>query len=134
MCKPVWAGNILYFLCMICYRYVNLKACITRLPDTGYGVNVTSWPARLQNPPDRLQSIQIDAYISRKELFKAESKYWNEIIESYVRALHWKNFKLRNVLDMKAGFGGYDTYIHLLYIVNSKYTQHHLEYTPKLFL
>ncbi|WOH12407.1 hypothetical protein DCAR_0831910 [Daucus carota subsp. sativus] len=87
--------------------YVNLKACITRLPETGYGVNVTTWPARLQNPPDRLQSIQLDAYISRKELFKAEAKYWNEIIESYVRALHWKSFKLRNVLDMKAGFGGF---------------------------
>ncbi|CAK9135656.1 unnamed protein product [Ilex paraguariensis] len=87
--------------------YVDLKACVARLPEDGYGANVTTWPARLQNPPDRLQSIQIDAYISRKELFRAESKYWNEIIESYVRALHWKKFKLRNVLDMKAGFGGF---------------------------
>lgn len=89
------------------FRYVDLKACISRLPNDGYRANVSTWPARLQNPPDRLQSIQIDAYISRKELFKAESKYWNEIIESYVRALHWKKFKLRNVLDMRAGFGGY---------------------------
>ncbi|KAM7492002.1 hypothetical protein LguiA_034923 [Lonicera macranthoides] len=87
--------------------YVDLKACISQLPNDGYGANVSTWPARLQNPPDRLQSIQIDAYISRKELFKAESKYWNEIIESYVRALHWKKFKLRNVLDMRAGFGGF---------------------------
>lgn len=87
--------------------YVDLKTCITRIPEAGYGTNVTTWPARLQYPPDRLQSIQIDAYISRKELFTAESKYWNEIIESYVRALHWKKFKLRNVLDMKAGFGGF---------------------------
>ncbi|CAK9134822.1 unnamed protein product [Ilex paraguariensis] len=87
--------------------YVGLKACLTRLPEDGYGANVTTWPARLQNPPDRLQSIQIDSYISRKELFKAESKYWNEIIESYVRALHWKKYKLRNVLDMRAGFGGF---------------------------
>ncbi|XP_027104372.1 probable methyltransferase PMT11 isoform X1 [Coffea arabica] len=87
--------------------YVDLKPCITRLPEDGYGANVSKWPARLQNPPDRLQSIQFDAYISRKELFKAESKYWNEIIESYVRVLKWKNFKLRNVLDMRAGFGGF---------------------------
>lgn len=65
------------------------------------------WPERLRTSPDRLQSIQLDAYIARKELFKAESKYWNEIIESYVRALHWKKMKLRNVLDMRAGFGGY---------------------------
>lgn len=92
-------------------RYVDLKACITRLPENGYGANVTSWPARLQTPPDRLQSIQIDAYSSRKELFKAESKYWNEIIESYVRALHWKKIRLRNVMDMRAGFGGYHLYL-----------------------
>lgn len=83
-----------------------MKACIARLPEEGYGSNVTAWPERLQNPPDRLQSIQIDAYISRRELFMAESRYWKEIIEGYVRALHWSKFKLRNVLDMKAGFGG----------------------------
>ncbi|CAI9759737.1 unnamed protein product [Fraxinus pennsylvanica] len=87
--------------------YVDLKACITRLPEEGYGSNVTAWPARLQNPPDRLQSIKIDAYISRKELFKAESKYWNEIIDGYVRVLRWNSLELRNVLDMRAGFGGF---------------------------
>ncbi|KAK2968544.1 hypothetical protein RJ640_009389 [Escallonia rubra] len=92
--------------------YVNLKACITPLPEDGSGTNVSTWPARLQNPPDRLQRIQMDAYISRKELFKAESKYWNEIIESYVRALHWKKFKLRNVMDMRAGFGGFAAALH----------------------
>ncbi|KAL4296537.1 hypothetical protein GQ457_12G032420 [Hibiscus cannabinus] len=87
--------------------YVDLKACISRLPENGYGANVAPWPARLQSPPDRLQSIHIDSYIARKELFKAESKYWNEIVASYVRSLHWKKFKLRNVMDMRAGFGGF---------------------------
>ncbi|KAG9151481.1 hypothetical protein Leryth_015089 [Lithospermum erythrorhizon] len=88
-------------------QYVNLKACIARLPEDGIGANVNTWPARLQMPPDRLQSIQIDSYTSRKYLFTAESKYWNEIIQSYVRALHWKQIPLRNVLDMHAGFGGF---------------------------
>ncbi|CAN4095835.1 unnamed protein product [Withania somnifera] len=87
--------------------YVDLKACITRLPEEGYGANITTWPSRLQYPPDRLQSIQVDSYMSRKELFRAESKFWKEIIESYVRAWHWKKFKLRNVMDMRAGFGGF---------------------------
>ncbi|KAL4032327.1 hypothetical protein IC575_005398 [Cucumis melo] len=86
---------------------VNLKTCISRLPEDGYGGNITDWPARLHTPPGRLQTIQYDAYISRNELFKAESKYWNEIIDSYVRAFHWKSFRLRNVMDMKAGFGGF---------------------------
>ncbi|CAI9091558.1 OLC1v1026621C2 [Oldenlandia corymbosa var. corymbosa] len=87
--------------------YVDLKACITRLPEEGFGGNISQWPARLQNPPDRLQTIQMDAYISRKELFKAESKYWSEIVSGFVRVLKWRKFKLRNVLDMRAGFGGF---------------------------
>ncbi|KAL6290997.1 hypothetical protein ACE6H2_008507 [Prunus campanulata] len=86
---------------------VDQKACITRLPENGYGANVTKWPDRLQTPPDRLQSIQFDAYISRKELFRAESRYWHEIIESYVRVFHWKKIRLRNAMDMRAGFGGF---------------------------
>ncbi|XP_061368929.1 probable methyltransferase PMT11 [Gastrolobium bilobum] len=87
--------------------YVNLKACISELPKNGYEANVTNWPARLQTPPNRLQSIKLDAFISRKELFRAESKYWNEIIASYVRALRWKKMRLRNIMDMRAGFGGF---------------------------
>ena len=95
-------------------RYVDLKACITRLPENGYGANVPKWPERLQAPPDRLQSIQFDAYISRKELYTAEYKYWLDMVGGYVRALHWKKIRLRNVMDMKAGFGGYRIYL-LLY-------------------
>ncbi|KAL1327285.1 hypothetical protein HN51_037347 [Arachis hypogaea] len=87
--------------------YVNLKACISRLPKNGYGTNVTEWPARLQTPPDRLQSIKFDAFTSRAELFKAESKYWNEIIGQYVDTLRWKEMRMRNVMDMRAGFGGF---------------------------
>eukprot|EP00262_Sarcandra_glabra_P016952 TRINITY_DN5657_c0_g3_i2.p1 TRINITY_DN5657_c0_g3~~TRINITY_DN5657_c0_g3_i2.p1 ORF type:complete len:138 (+),score=18.37 TRINITY_DN5657_c0_g3_i2:57-416(+) len=49
----------------------------------------------------------MDAYTSKRELFKAESKYWNDIIGGYVRVFHWNKFKLRNVLDMRAGFGGF---------------------------
>ncbi|KAK9270383.1 hypothetical protein L1049_025962 [Liquidambar formosana] len=96
--------------------YVGLKACITQIPKNGYGANVTAWPARLHYPPDRLQSIEMDAYISRKEIFKAESKYWNEIIDSYVHAFRWKELKLRNVMDMRAGFGGFAAALHDLQI------------------
>ena len=97
-----------------CFRYTNLKPCISRIPENGYGGNVPSWPDRLHTPPDRLQTITFDSYIARKELFKAESKFWNEIIGSYIRAMKWKKMKLRNVMDMKAGFGGYETITSLL--------------------
>ncbi|KVI09864.1 Actin-binding FH2 [Cynara cardunculus var. scolymus] len=87
--------------------YVGLKPCISRLPEDLSGANITTWPERLDNPPERLQSIKLDAYVSRKDLFRAESKYWKEIIDSYVRALRWKTYNLRNVLDMRAGFGSF---------------------------
>lgn len=96
--------------------YVNLKPCITKLPDNGYGANVSTWPERLHDPPARLQSIQMDAYISRKEILKAESKYWKEIIQSYIRAFRWKGMKMRNVMDMRAGFGGFAAALHDLQI------------------
>uniref|UniRef100_A0A7N0TQF9 Methyltransferase n=1 Tax=Kalanchoe fedtschenkoi TaxID=63787 RepID=A0A7N0TQF9_KALFE len=86
--------------------YVDLKACMSRLPENGYGANVSTWPQRLNNPPDRLQTINIDAYISRKELYKADSRYGDEIVETYARVMHWKKLKFRNVMDMRAGFGG----------------------------
>ncbi|XP_051120143.1 probable methyltransferase PMT11 [Andrographis paniculata] len=87
--------------------YVDLKPCISRLPNEEYGSNVTAWPERLQNPPDRLQTVQIDAYISRRELFRAESRYWKEIVDGYVQFLGWDKLNLRNVLDMRAGFGSF---------------------------
>ncbi|KAK8704283.1 hypothetical protein V6N13_047910 [Hibiscus sabdariffa] len=92
--------------------YVDLRACITQLQVNGYGSNVSTWPARLHDPPGRLQSIEMDAYISRKEIFRAESKYWNEIIDSYIRAFRWKDMKLRNVMDMRAGLGGFAAALH----------------------
>ncbi|KAK8473152.1 hypothetical protein PHAVU_001G067200 [Phaseolus vulgaris] len=96
--------------------YVNLKACITQLPSNGFGANVTEWPLRLHEPPKRLQSIQLDAIVSRDELFRADTKYWFEIIESYVRAFRWQEYNLRNVMDMRAGFGGVAAALHDLHI------------------
>lgn len=96
--------------------YVDLKACITQLPSNGFGANVTEWPLRLHEPPKRLQSIQLDAIVSRDELFRADTKYWFEIIDSYVRAFRWKEYNLRNVMDMRAGFGGVAAALHDLRI------------------
>ncbi|KAG6432580.1 hypothetical protein SASPL_104161 [Salvia splendens] len=87
--------------------YAEVKACITRLPENGYGTNTSDWPARLHSPPDRLFTIQMDAEKSRKELYKADSKYTNEIVRGYVGAFHLNQMNLRNVMDMKAGYGGY---------------------------
>lgn len=66
-----------------------------------------NWPARLHYPQDRLYSIKMDADTSRKELYKANSRYWTEIVRGYVVAFHIDKLNLRNVMDMKAGYGGY---------------------------
>ncbi|MCE3050763.1 hypothetical protein HAX54_048044, partial [Datura stramonium] len=80
---------------------VNLTKCITQLPGNGYGANVTAWPARLHSPPDRLFSIKMDAELSRREIYKAESRFWHDIIRGYIGAFHWKTLDLRNVMDMR---------------------------------
>ncbi|KAJ0789585.1 putative S-adenosyl-L-methionine-dependent methyltransferase [Helianthus annuus] len=92
--------------------YVPLKACITRLPENGYGANVTTWPTRLHYPPDRLQSIKMDAFLSRNDIYRAESKYWKDITFSYVNVFRWKTLNVRNVMDMRARYGGFAAALH----------------------
>ncbi|XP_060198355.1 probable methyltransferase PMT10 [Lycium barbarum] len=91
---------------------INLKKCITQMPEKGYGANVTAWPARLHSAPDRLFSIKMDAELSRREIFKAESKFWNDIIRGYIGVFRWKELNLRNVMDMRAVYGGFAAALH----------------------
>jgi hypothetical protein len=58
-------------------------------------------------PPKRLQGVEMDAYSSKNGIFKAETKFWEDIIDGYIHVFKWRKFKLRNVMDMRAGFGGY---------------------------
>ncbi|KAJ3685633.1 hypothetical protein LUZ61_014797 [Rhynchospora tenuis] len=87
--------------------YVNLKACISRLPENGNAANVSAWPARLNEPPPRLQEVEMDSIIAKNELFRAETKYWDDIIDGYIRIFKWKKLQIRNVMDMRAEFGGF---------------------------
>lgn len=89
---------------------MNLKACISRLPENGNAANVSAWPTRLNEPPPRLQEVEMDSIIAKNELFKAETKYWDDIIDGYIRIFKWKTLQIRNVMDMRAGFGGYNLF------------------------
>ncbi|CAN6471642.1 unnamed protein product [Victoria cruziana] len=86
---------------------VNLKPCISRLPENGFGGNISSWPARLHSAPDRLRTVNLDVKIAHKEHFRADSNYWKDIVRGHIRAFHWDSSSVRNVLDMRAGFGGF---------------------------
>ncbi|KAJ3668936.1 hypothetical protein LUZ60_010886 [Juncus effusus] len=90
--------------------YVKLKPCISKLPLNGEGStsNISAWPARLHEPPVRLQSVEMDAYLAKNELFTAESRFWNEIVASFIRVFKWRKIsRFRNVMDMRAVFGGF---------------------------
>uniref|UniRef100_A0A0D6QXJ7 Methyltransferase n=1 Tax=Araucaria cunninghamii TaxID=56994 RepID=A0A0D6QXJ7_ARACU len=89
--------------------YVPLKACITWLPENGFGRNLSKWPERVHIPPDRLEFAAVDAYSAKKELFIAEQNYNRFLVEAYLRGLGWKRQHFRNVMDMRAGFGGFAT-------------------------
>lgn len=87
--------------------YVPLKACITRLPENGFGGNLTNWPDRLHTIPDRLETVQLDGFMAKKEIYTAETNYWKMVVGGYLRGLGWKRQHFRNVMDMRAGFGGF---------------------------
>lgn len=94
------------WLHLVLCRRVNTKKCIARLPEDGSGANVTSWPARLHSLPSRLFSIKTDSDVSRKQLYRADSLYWNAIVDGYVSVFKINEVKIRNVMDMRAGYGG----------------------------
>ncbi|KAL8542191.1 hypothetical protein ACS0TY_003161 [Phlomoides rotata] len=93
-------------------KNANVKGCITRLPENGYGANITNWPARLHSPPDRLFSIQMDAYKSRKELYKTDSKYHNDIVKGYIAA--FLDFQVNNWVMNVVPISGTNT-LHVIY-------------------
>lgn len=82
-----------------------MKKCITRLPENGYGANITNWPARLHTLPDRLFTIKTDAIESRTQLYRADRSYWKGIVNGFTNVFKINEMKIRNVMDMKAGYG-----------------------------
>ena len=76
----------------------------SRFPRNGYGGNITTWPAHFHHPPNTLQSIKIDAFLSRNDIYKAESntgmKYY--VTSSCVNVFRWKTLNIRIVMGMRA--------------------------------
>lgn len=61
------------------------------------------WPKRLETLPD---------WLDDKDKLAADTRHWNSIVEkSYLTGMgiNWSN--IRNVMDMKAIYGGYVKYI-----------------------
>ncbi|KAL2894719.1 putative methyltransferase PMT28 [Bienertia sinuspersici] len=84
--------------------YIPIRQCLHKIP-TGIEQHGTEWPAdwpqRLENYPD---------WLTDKEKVKADTKHWKAVVEkSYLTGMgiNWTN--IRNVMDMKAVYGGFAT-------------------------
>ncbi|PSS26616.1 Methyltransferase [Actinidia chinensis var. chinensis] len=91
---------------------VPLQACMHKVPvdATERGSQWPElWSARLDKPPYWLLSSQIGVYgKAAPEDFTADYKHWQRVVsQSYVNGMgiNWKN--VRNVMDMKAIYGGF---------------------------
>lgn len=90
--------------------YVPMTACIHRIPDEEERGTEwpQEWPLRLTEAPARL-SYQKGVYGKTAAAdFRADTEHWQRAVQkSYLRGLgiEWKN--VRNVMDMRAVYGGF---------------------------
>ncbi|KAG0572375.1 hypothetical protein KC19_VG090000 [Ceratodon purpureus] len=89
--------------------YVPLQPCITLLPENGLGGYLLEWPTRLSTPPRRLETVVMDAGIAKPQVFKSDHRYWHAIVKSYLRGLGLHQEEFRNIMDMRAMYGGFAT-------------------------
>ncbi|KAG6766743.1 hypothetical protein POTOM_027915 [Populus tomentosa] len=91
--------------------YVPLQACMHRVPRSKSqrgGKWPEDWPERLQIPPYWLKSSQKGIYGKpAPQDFEADYEHWKHVVgNSYMKGLgiSWSN--VRNVMDMRAVYGG----------------------------
>lgn len=92
-------------------RYVPLQACMHRVPtdETAMGSKwPIRWAKRLQTPPYWLNKSQMGIYGKpAPDDFEKDYEHWQNVVnKSYLNGLgiSWSN--VRNVMDMRAVYGG----------------------------
>lgn len=82
-----------------------MKTCLHTIPSSieQHGAEwPEEWPKRLETYPD---------WFAHKDKVTADSNHWKAVTEkSYLAGLGIDWSKIRNVMDMKAIYGGYDAY------------------------
>ncbi|CAK9157076.1 unnamed protein product [Ilex paraguariensis] len=108
--------------------YVPLQSCMHRVPtdETERGSQwPEEWPHRLQTPPYWLNRTQMGIYGKpAPDDFLADYEHWKQVVsKSYISGLgiSWSN--VRNVMDMRAVYGGFaaamqDLKVWVLNVVN----------------
>lgn len=90
---------------------VPLEACMHKVPEDASERGThwpAQWPSRLEKPPYWLKS-QVGVYgKSAPEDFGADYKRWKKVVsESYLEGMGISWSSVRNVMDMKAVYGGF---------------------------
>ncbi|XWS33137.1 hypothetical protein CRYUN_Cryun22dG0053000 [Craigia yunnanensis] len=66
------------------------------------------WPARLEKSPYWLLSSQVGVYGKAvPEDFAADNEHWKRVVKSYIRGMGINWSSVRNVMDMRAVYGGF---------------------------
>eukprot|EP01018_Ginkgo_biloba_P021356 Gb_34663 [translate_table: standard] len=92
--------------------YVPMKSCLHKVP-TGDGERGTEWPEewplRLEKAPSWLNSGQAGLYGKEAAKdFTSDTEHWKRVVtKSYLTGLGINWSTVRNVMDMKAVYGGF---------------------------
>ncbi|GAV72190.1 Methyltransf_29 domain-containing protein [Cephalotus follicularis] len=92
--------------------HVPLQACMHRVPDAPAERGSRwpeNWPRRLQAPPFWLNSSQMGIYGKPSpQDFSTDTDHWNRVVTKlYVSGLGFNWSNVRNVMDMRAVYGGF---------------------------
>nr|GMD35962.1 probable methyltransferase PMT24 [Ipomoea batatas] len=91
---------------------VELQACMHKIPTGGSKRGSRwpeVWPKRLEKPPYWLKSSELGVYgKSAPEDFTADYDHWKTVVSrSYLKGFDIDWSSVRNVMDMKAVYGGF---------------------------
>jgi len=89
-------------------RYVRMTPCIHRIPTTAHSKWPAEWPMRLNNTPAWLSKSDKGLYgKTAPEDFEADALHWKRVVQkSYLGDLDIDWSTMRNIMDMKADYGG----------------------------
>ncbi|KAH8939742.1 hypothetical protein BDL97_15G052100 [Sphagnum fallax] len=89
--------------------YVRMTPCIHRIPTTAHSKWPAEWPMRLNNTPAWLSKSDKGLYgKTAPEDFEADALHWKRVVQkSYLGDLDIDWSTVRNIMDMKADYGGF---------------------------